>query len=384
MLQKIIEKILKFWARRVLLKQKPRIVTVTGSVGKSSTKEAIYAVLSSRFRVRRSRGNYNNEIGVPLTILGAKKSPAKNLLLWKGLFIKAFVLSLFENKNYPEILVLEIGADKPGDLKYLMEMLPSNLLKAAVLTAVAPVHLEFFGTMQNILQEKTTPFKYLPEDGKAIVNQDCVNYKEADIYYGLRQAGDLASQFVFPHQAYAPLAGIAVGRVFGIRKEKAKQAIAENYKTLAGRGRKIQGINNSILIDDTYNASPLSTRAALRAVANLPYAKRKIAVLGDMLELGPQSPEFHKRVGEIAAELEFNCLITYGQEAKNIAPGTARHFESQEKLIEFLKNIIQPGDVILIKGSQGARMEKITKALMKEPEKAKELLVRQSKKWLKK
>ena len=382
MVQKIIEKILKGLANGVLKKQKPQIVTVTGSVGKTSTKEAIFCVLKTKFNVRRNIKNYNNELGVPLTIIGCE-SGGKNFFLWKWVIFKAFILSLFKNKSYPEILVLEIGADKPGDLEYLMEIFPKELLKAAVLTAVAPVHLEFFGTMENILNEKTVPFNYLPEDGKSIINKDCVKgYNKADIEYGLEQAdNELFNQFVFPHQAYAPLAAIAVGKVFGVNELEAKKAIARDYQIQPGRGRKIKGINNSAIIDDTYNSSPISAIAAIEALAKMS-AGRKIAVLGSMLELGGQSPQLHRQVGERAKALKIDYIITYGKEAEDFIGNN--HFSEQKKLIEFLKNFIRPNDIILIKGSQGARMEKITKALMAHPERAKELLTRQNKQWLKK
>lgn len=400
MFQKIIEKLLKSWAKAVLKKQRPWIVTVTGSMGKTSAKEAIYAVLKDRFRVRRNIKNYNNELGVPLTIIGSE-SGAKNIFLWKWIFMKALILSLFKDKKYPEILVLEIAADKPGDLKYLMEMFPRELLKAAVLTAVAPVHLEFFGTLENILKEKTTPFSYLPEQAFAIYNRDnCPDpgggiSRGRAISYSLDQAGDFLKQFIFPHQAYAPLAGIAVGRVFGISQQEAKDSLAKNYQLLPGRGRKIAGINQSILIDDTYNSSPLSARRALEALKDFPIqGGRRIAVLGDMLELGEKSPDFHREIGELAKALGIDYLITFGKEAKFIyngaresgfAAGYLFYFSEakREKLISFLKQILRPNDVILIKGSQGVRMEKVVKALMEEPERAKELLVRQNRSWLK-
>ena len=392
MLQKILEKILKKLARAVLRKQRPKIVTITGSVGKTSAKEAVYIALKNKFKVRRNIKNYNNEIGVPLTIFGCQ-SPAKNIFLWKWVILKAVFLSLVKLKRYPQVLVLEIAADKPGDLKYLMEIFPSDLLKAAVLTAVSPAHLEFFGVMQNILKEKTTPFAYLPKNGTAVINKESCDLEGVlaetgrlpfSIFYGLEQAGEMTKRFVFPHQAYAISAAVAVAGLFGINEQEARQILARGYRILAGRGRKIRGINNTTIIDDTYNSSPLSAKMALEALKNFPCKEegRHIAVLGDMLELGKDSPVFHRQVGERARELNIDYLITYGKEAKNM--GSERHFSEQQKLIDFLKGFIELNDVILIKGSQATRMEKTIKALMAEPERAKELLVRQSKKWLKK
>ena len=211
-------------------------------------------------------------------------------------------------------------------------------------------------------------------DGKAIVNKDCVkNYDGASIDYDITQADNqMLGQFIFRHHVYALLAAIKVGEVFKIKEVDAKEILRENYKILPGRGRRIKGINGSVLIDDTYNSSPLSARAAVRALANWPDANQRIAVLGDMLELGERSSQFHQELGKLVKELEIDYLITYGKEAEQISGN--KHFQDQRAMIEFLKSLIKQGDVVLIKGSQGVRMEKIVKALMLEPERAAELL----------
>ncbi len=392
-MKKILEKILKDLARGVLNRQKPEVVTVTGSVGKTSTKEAIYVVLKSKFNTRRSIKNYNNEIGVPMTVFNTK-SPGKNIIAWLFIFLKAVFLTIFRVKSYPKVLVLEIGSDKPGDLKYLMEMIPSYLIKAAVLTAVAPVHLEFFHTMENVLKEKTVPFEYLPETGTSIVNKDCVQgYDGADTYYSMTDFSEAPTNLCFPHQAYAPLAAISVGKVFSISKDEAKQILDRDYQVMPGRGRRIAGINKSVLIDDTYNSSPISAQGAIKALANSTEGSRKIAVLGDMLELGEGSEEFHKQVGQLLAGLNIDYLITYGREAESIATEAEEinnlnlkisKFQTLDEIVSFLKDLIEENDLVLIKGSQGMRMEKIVKHIMADPSQADKLLVRQNKEWLKK
>lgn len=431
-MKRLIQKLLKILTRKILEKQRPQVITVTGSVGKTSAKQAICLVLRGRFSVRGGAKNYNNELGVPLTVLGLQ-SPQKSLIGWLKLFALGFYLSLFKKSDYPKILVLEIGADKPGDLKYLLEMIPAGLLKAAVLTAVAPAHLEFFGTMEKIFQEKISPFFFLAKDGLAIINQDnCdvqkikekihsavitfgikepalletnpltgqtditinnVRQVERGISFQLNNKGQTLNFFlpegVYFHQIYPLLAATAVGIFYKMNLRDISQNLAQ-YTPPAGRLRSIEGQNNSLIIDDTYNSSPESCRRALEALSTMPQAKRKIAILGDMLELGETSEEFHKTIGKMAAQLKVDYLITYGQMAQFIAKSCQANglpkerifpFAELGKLSDFLKNFIQTGDVLLVKGSQGMRMEKIVRNIMAQPEKAKDLLVRQGEEW---
>ena len=196
-LEKILQKILRFFAEITLRKYQPKIVVIVGSIGKTSAKEAIYSVLSGKFKTRRSIKNYNNEIGVPLTIINCD-SGEKSLFKWLGIFLKAILLNIFKNKDYPQFLVLEMAADKKGDIKYLMDMIPQKLLKVVVLTAITPVHLEFFENVNNIFEEKTTPFSYLEKDGSVIFNMDnCDVYKVKEkvssklLTYGLNKDADI-------------------------------------------------------------------------------------------------------------------------------------------------------------------------------------------------
>ena len=439
MAKKNIEKILKILARAVLKKQVPQIVSITGSIGKTSTKEAIYFVLRKKFRVRRNTKNYNNEIGVPLTILG-EVSPGKSILGWLKVFLKFFNLIIFKKKNYPGILILETAADKPGDLKYLMEIFPSGLLRVAVLTAVAPVHLqgfasqkrvkmkskissriEFFGGLDNIFKEKIIPFSFLKKDGFAIVNKDNCDFEKMNlasrfITYGIEKDSDLMARdikvdrqglrfdlvyqgesFHFflkggisSHQIYSLLAAVSVGLCYGMGIEQASLGLRD-YEVLAGRMHQLKGLNNSIIIDDTYNSSPQAVKKGLRSLADLPFGERKIAVLGAMLELGEESDNFHRLVGGLAAkEKEIDYLITLGDKGKIISEGALGgnmsrekvfNFETLKEISDFLKGFIQKDDVLLVKGSQGTRMEKIVQEIILEPEKAKDLLVRQGEEW---
>jgi len=196
-LEKVFQKILRFLAVITLQKYQPQIVVVVGSIGKTSTKEAIYSVLAGRFKTRRNIKNYNNEIGVPLTIINCD-SGERSIFKWIKIFAQGILLNILKDKNYPKFLVLEMAADKKGDIKYLMDMLPPKLLKVVVLTAITPVHLEFFENINNIFEEKTTPFSYLEKDGSAIFNMDNCNVYEVKekinsrlLTYGLNENADI-------------------------------------------------------------------------------------------------------------------------------------------------------------------------------------------------
>ena len=423
-MQKFLEKKLKILTKAALRIQRPKIITITGSVGKTSTKEAVFAVLEKKFNVRRSLKNFNNEIGVPLTVVGCD-SPGKSVAGWVEVFFKFVGLSLWRLKRYPDVLVLEIGSDKPGDLKYLMDMIPRRLLKAAVLTAVSASHLEFFGDIDGVFKEKTAPFGYLRDNAFAILNKDNCDFEKVRqklqkkfITYAIKQpaevtAADLkatkegitfvikyhgnSSEFlladaVSPHQVYALLAGVSVGISLGMSFADIISGL-KNYSILPGRMRKIKGINNSLIIDDTYNSSPIAAVMALQALSKLPLGKRRIAVLGDMLEMGEQSEKLHRHIGEIAAKSNIDYLFAFGPESKFTAEAaiksgmhksTVHHFSGQLKLTEYLEKMLKPDDVILIKASQGMRLEKVVKSLMEYPKRAPKLLVRQNKEWLKK
>src|SRR4030042_4264968 len=197
----ILEKILKYFAVKALAKFKPRIVGVTGSVVKTSTKEAIYAVLASKFQVRKNEKNYNNEIGLPLTVLGLETGGG-NLWKWIVVFLKAIGVVFFSSrKNYPEILVLEIGADRPGDIKYLVDFIKPEI---GVVTAVGISHLEFFKDKKNIAREKSFLVKALKRDELAVLNCDdeegramAEQIKSKKIFYGFSEEADIQASDIF-------------------------------------------------------------------------------------------------------------------------------------------------------------------------------------------
>jgi len=427
-MKKLLHKILRYYAQRVLKKYKPIIIGITGSVGKSATKEAIYTVLKKFYRVRRSLKNYNNEIGVPLTILG-RLSPGNKIAGWLRVFWMALGSLWFTEKSYPEILILEMAADHPGDIKYLTNFAPCRL---GVITAIGPSHLEFFKNIDNVVKEKQILVTHLPPGGWAILNADDSNVlKIAEtvdskiITFGLAEEADVRALEINLEQEITPrgtikinglrfkvkyqgslvpvflpatlsksavfsaLAAMAVGATFDLNLVEMSETLKE-LKPLPGRMCLISGIKNTLLVDDTYNSSPKAVLSALDSIEEIKIMSgaRKWVVLADMLELGRNSAEEHERVGRTAADHQLDYLITFGPEAKNIAVGAKKmgldrikSFEQQNELINYLRSALKPGDLILIKGSQGMRMERVVKALMAEPQKAKLLLVRQGEDW---
>ena len=424
--KKFIQKILKILAKRAIKKYQPIVIGVTGSVGKSSTKEAIYQVLKNDFRIRKSQSNYNNEIGLPLTILGFKTA-GKNIFDWLGIFLKA-IFNLPGKENYPEILILEMAADHPGDIAYLLRIVKPQI---GVLTSISPTHLEFFKEIENVFAEKQLLIKNLPLNGWAILNKDdkliaplgnkirskvltfgleeeamvrgieislsqSLEKKEIELkglQFKIKYQGHVVPVFlsgVISHsQVYAILAAVAIGLSLNLNLLTIANYLS-SYQHLPSRMSVLKGKKGIVIIDDTYNSSPLAVKEALRTLSEIKIASesRKFVVLADMLELGKKSKDLHYEIGEEVAKGNFNFLLTYGKESREIARGArekvrpksdlesdlgseeARNeknifsFEHQNQLIKFLKENILAGDMILVKGSRGMKMEKVVKALI--------------------
>jgi len=423
MSKKIIQFILKFLSRRVIKKYKPLIIGITGSVGKSSTKEAVYEVLKHDFKVRVSQGNYNNEIGLPLTILGLV-SAEKNVFGWFKIFFGA-LFNLPEKNDYPRILILEMAADHPGDIDYLLKIVKPEI---GTLTSIGPTHLKFFKSVENVFEEKKKLIEALPINGWAILNKDDGmvsslerRVKSKVLTFGLSEEATIRAieivlgqelnggapkinglQFKVKYKGslvpislpniisyssiYAIEAAIAVGLSFNLNLLQIANYLS-SYKNLAGRMSVIKGKKETLIIDDTYNSSPKAVEEALQVLSEIKIgpSERKWVVLADMLELGEGSSQLHYEVGEkIAKANKFDFLLTTGKEAAHMAFGAKEKgmneknvlfFEDRSQLIEFLQKNILKGDVILIKGSRGMQMEKAVEAIMLEPEKAEKLLV---------
>jgi UDP-N-acetylmuramoyl-tripeptide--D-alanyl-D-alanine ligase len=422
-MKKLLQSALAFLAKRILNKYQPKIVGITGSIGKTSAKEAIFSVLKSKFNVRTNIKNYNNELGLPLTIINVEAG-GQSLWKWLKVFGAALKLIFVKDKDYPDVLVLEMGADHPGDIEYLTSIAPCF---CGVVTKVAPVHLEFFKTLEKIAKEKGRIVGHLKKDGFAILNFDDELVKQmtkitkaqvisfgyaADaqvraielqsqgqglkltgLQFKLQFKGSTVPVFlpgvIGAHQIYAAMAAAAVGIAFGMNLIEVSLGL-KNYHSPKGRMNLIAGKKNSLIIDDTYNSSPEAAKAAIETVGKIAVenGNRKIAIMGDMLELGEISEQAHLDLGKQVAANGFTVGIFVGGFREQMAKGaseaglkTVMTFEDSKKAAATLPDIIQDKDVILIKGSQGARMERVVKVLMAEPDKAADLIVRQTEDW---
>ncbi len=427
-LKKIIAYIILIEAKLVIKKYKPKIIAITGSVGKTSTKDAVYAALSKFYFIRKSSKSFNSEIGVPLTILGCPNgwnSPS----LWMKNILEGIALIILPNR-YPKWLVLEVGVDKPGDMDYITSWLKPDIVIMTRLSKV-PVHVEYFSSPQAVIEEKGKLVKAVKPNGVVILNADdedvlafkgttpartilfsahgnadlvasnyAINYIEKDgvnlpvgVTFRLDYEkasvpvvinGSLGQQYI-----YTSLAALAVGLSQNLNLVKLADALTD-YDTPPGRMKLIEGIKKTVILDDTYNSSPVALSSAVDTLASI-NGKRKIAVLGDMLELGKYSTEEHRRAGVRIAE-ECNILVTVGLRARFFAEGAIENgmkekmifkFEDSRQAGEYLKKALKKGDVVLVKGSQSMRMERAVEAIMAEPERARDLLVRQEEDWLK-
>jgi UDP-N-acetylmuramyl pentapeptide synthase len=415
-------------ARATVKKYKPQIVAITGSVGKTSAKDAVYAVLAGSEHVRKSEKSFNSEFGLPLTILGAPNA-WNNPLRWVQNLIDGLLLLIFTHR-YPKWLVLEVGADRPGDIQSVATWLPVTV---AVITRLPemPVHVEFFDSPEQVVEEKASLVDALVPQGTLVLygDDDRVQTLKARagnkkvITFGFSHEADVRAEELrilyeegaqrFPigmsarvsaggtsapvevigtvgaHSFLPLLAAAAVGQALDKKLGDVVEALS-GYEPPTGRMHLVRGIKDSILIDDTYNSSPAAAIAALETLTTVAKG-RKIAVLGDMLELGRHSVDEHRKAGTTAAGTS-DLLVTVGFRARDMAQGALDAGMSESAILQFedastageqLAALVQPGDTILIKGSQSMRMEKTVEGLMADPDRAQDILVRQDSEWRK-
>ncbi len=422
-LKKIVVAILTFEAQILLKRTKPKIVAITGSVGKTSTKDAIFAVLKGKVHARKSEKSFNSDIGVALTILGLENGWNSPFAWMKNIFDGA-VHALF-TKGYPDVLVLEMGVDRKGDMKRLTAWIKPDIAVVTLLPEV-PVHVEYFASPAEVIAEKMTLVHALKPEGVFIYNNDDAKiqpflseirqnsfgfsryspshftaHSDKVLYDGAMPIG---VEFVMSHvteevkvavhgalgaqHTYTYGAALAVGNQFGISLEEGVRALALHTPP-QGRMRVLRGVEGITIIDDTYNSSPVACEHAIQTLHELKTKGKKIAVLGDMLELGQFSVREHERMGEFLAD-KVDILFTLGVRAQKIAEGalefglSEKHifqYDDNETLIRELRPMLSQNDIVLIKASQGIRAEKIVAALMLEKEKASEMLVRQDEMW---
>jgi len=421
-LKKIITYQLTYVARVILWRHNPRVIAITGSVGKTSTKDAIYTVLKGSGSIRRSEKMFNTELGVPLSIIGVKSGKTSNPLYWCNALFSGIWQIIKPKGQYPKTIVLEVGADRPGDISSIAPWLKPHVVVITRLPEV-PVHIEFFPTLDSLIDEKLSLARALRKEGTLVLNADDPRVLLAKekmhartITYGTNEIADIRASNIrlfldngniaggltfkidfdgkslpvmLPNiyaESYVTvaLAALAVAYVSGINMVTAISDLS-SYETPPGRVHLIAGAGESVLIDDSYNSSPAACEAGLKMLKDIPFGKRKIAILGDMLELGKHTNEAHLEVG-VLAHKSATVLITAGMRAKEIARGARESGMNEKKIFECedaqsagacMRDMLKSGDVIFIKGSQAMRMETTVKMLMAEPERARELLVRQ-------
>ncbi len=431
--KKIIATLLRWEAQAVLRKYKPKIVAVVGSVGKTSTKDAVYAVFLREFFVRRSEKSFNTEIGIPLTILGCNNEWS-NPIGWIQNLLRGLALIIFKNP-YPEWLILEVGVDRPGDMKSTAKWIHPDIIIVTKFADV-PVHVEFFPSPEALIEEDGLLISSLKKDGLLILNRDDERvmafkdkWKGETMTFGFEKGSDILASNQAPLYAeddlerkipagmmfrletegrslpvrlygtlgkasiFSALSATVAGLHIGMNLVEIGSALA-HITPPAGRMRILAGIKNTFIIDDSYNASPVAMQSALETLRDLGVYGRKIAVLGDMLELGKYSTEEHKKIGALAGSF-CDILVTVGIRAKYISEGALDvpmsekniyQFDNSVEAGKFLEKLLKEGDVILIKGSQGSgaqsiRMERAVEEIMAEPERKAELLVRQGVEW---
>lgn len=425
MIRNLLEKLLVYMAVGAVATKKPTIIAVTGSVGKTTTREAIYAVLSSKFSVRRNDKNYNNLIGTSLTILGL---PAPHTLSLK---IKLILGLFFKIKSMPEYFVLEYGADRPGDIAMLASYFKPNI---SVVTAVGelPVHVENYPSLESVALEKSNLVSLTDPKGLVILNRDDekvanmatltgaekIFFSRKDILSDkiiIDENGRIGRNIIVrlcgydiqfelyniiaSHQFMAMIPALLIGYKLGLSFDEMKIAL-ENFEFPVGRVKVLRGLNGSTLIDDSYNASPLSTSEALSTLEEVKKIfiainkpKKVIAYLGEMKELGQFAPGAHFEIGKKASYV-CDVLIAVGTDNashlvrgfKSVADDTQHKeiyiFQDSKEASEFAVNKISSDDMVLIKGSQSMRMEFVTKALLQDKNSAYKLLPRQTADWL--
>lgn len=434
LLKSFIVFILIVEAHRALRVFKPKIILVSGSVGKTTTKDIIFHLLKKDNEVRKSSKSFNSEIGVPLTILGLPNSWT-SVIGWANNLWRGFCV-VYKEKNYPKVLILEIGSDHPGDISSLLRWMKPDISVVTLLPDM-PVHVENFASPEEIRHEDGLVVGALQSGGVFISNADdsnqglLIDYAKsksiAIIDFGFKKSASIHS--LKPKIRYAVNNGVErpAGMHFEVKYKNEKYPVYVNgvlghqvcsavlaalacgvahgrsmmhmaddmilFESPPGRMRIIEGLLGSTIIDDSYNSSPIALKAALETLDDVK-GERKIAILGDMLELGEYSEDEHRTAGKIARDV-VNELVTVGKNSRFIAEAAISSGLSESNVHQYLnaveagnyvKSILKKGDVILIKGSQGSgesmiRLERAVKVLMSDVSVADTKLVRQEEEW---
>lgn len=349
------------------------VVGITGSVGKTSTKEVIASVLKEKYRTLKTQGNFNNELGLPLTV--------------------------FRLRDEDEIAVLEMGISDFGEMTRLAKIAKPE---TCVITNIGTCHLENLGDRDGVLKAKTEIFSSLKPNGNIILNGDDDKLATVEEYHGIRPVffglnkkydvyadeieslglkgmscrihmGEQSFSVLVPmpgiHMIYNALAAAAIGKIYGLTAEEIRRGI-ESLEPISGRFRMIE-TDKLLIVDDCYNANPMSMKASLDVLKD--GAGRRVAILGDMGELGENEIQLHQEVGVHAASCGIDRCICVGELSAHMAEAAKKtdpdfdicHVRTREALLEHLNDYIQPGDTVLVKASHFMKFEDVVQALEK-------------------
>ena len=410
----LLEKILGSYVKKYFKSHSNvKLIAVVGSVGKTSVKSATTTVLSEKFTVRHSRGNLNTTLSAPLEILGIDgPKNAKSPLAWLKVFSAA--RSNIKNPQSPDIIIQECGIDCPGEMATFMRYIQPDI---AIITSVAPEHMEFFKTIDVVAREelsisqvaKKTIFNFHDIDKKyhSLIIGEKISYgdESADVLLQIKEttsdgyiatlrhnqekSSNINISVLGKHNIRSITGAAAAGLACGMNIDEVAAALTK-IKPVSGRMNILRGTQGCALLDDTYNASPVAMENSLKTLYSLE-ASRKIAVLGDMNELGDSSKLEHEKIGRLCDPKQLDLLITVGKLAKkHLAPIAEKNgckvlsFDKSPEAGEFLKSKGIKEATILFKGSQGGiYLEETIKPLLNNPADSQKL-VRQSEAWLKK
>ena len=407
-LKSLVASILGWQVKKLKSKNNFKIVAVVGSIGKTSTKYTIAQMLSGGMRVRYQKGNYNDLVSVPLVFFDESMPSLLNPLAWAGIFIRN---QKQIRKNYAyDVVVVELGTDEPGQIAEFKRYIKADI---TVVSALTPEHMEQFKTLDAVIKEELSVAEY---SDLIIYNKDLCpanavsklrnamsysNQTKADYYLtGIKRDGanfkvtfngekrfELEMTAVSETQLYSLLAGTTVAEMLGMGViEIQKQA--KTIKAMPGRMNVLRGKNDSTIIDDTYNASPEAVKMALETLMGFK-AKKRIAILGSMNELGENSPEFHKDIGAMCDPKLINEVVTIGAQAREFLASAAegagcnvKSFDSPVDAGKYVAGLLDSDTVVLAKGSQNRVFsEEAVKKLLASKDDEK-LLVRQSAEWI--
>lgn len=409
-LKSLVVAVLGWQVRRLRKKHKFTLVAVVGSIGKTSTKMAIAEVLTAAKKVQYQKGNYNDITTVPLIFFGQRQPSLTNSLAW----LRVFMANEKAIKSFnSEVVVVEVGTDAPGQIKAFSEYLDPDI---TVVTAITPEHMENFSGLDEVASEELSVASYSKQ---LLINADLCPEKYLGILsrkpltYGIKNADYKIEKVAFNQkgcsfaitkqgkeilavehssfsepQLYSLAAAVSVADMLGLSEIQIKSGL-KVIVPVAGRMQRLKGIKNSLIIDDSYNASPEATKAALKTLLRLE-SPQKIALLGNMNELGRLSATAHTEIGELCKPEDLNLVVTLGPEANEYLAIAAEkngchviRTSSPYEAGQVLKENIKEYAAVLVKGSQnGVFAEEAIKAILENPQDEAKI-VRQTASWMK-